>query len=343
MPRPARRGAPSATPADQRMSPVRRRTVRPGSRLLRRPAWGMAVGALCVSASAVLLGLARTGPGTASFYRCVLALPALVVLAVPERRRQGPPPCGQYGLALLAGAAFAWDMLLWTQAIAEVGAGLSTVLVNVQVVLVPLLAWAIDREPVPRSFLLWVPVILVGVVLTAGVAEGGAFGTDPRAGTLHAVLAAVCYSVFLFLLRRGGHSGFVRQRYVLVIACAAVVSLLAGRFSYGLDLAPGWKVMGWLLAVAVSSQVVGWLLVASASPMLSSHLGAVLLLLTPVGAVALGAVVLGERPTVLQLAGCVLILLSAYCAAAREIRPRRRPARPSGADGSAPGPEGTPD
>ncbi|MFH7340558.1 DMT family transporter [Streptomyces hygroscopicus] len=303
----------------------------------------MAVGALCVSASAVLLGLARTDPGTASFYRCVLALPALVALAVPERRRQGPPPRGQYGLALLAGAAFAWDMLLWTRAIAEVGAGLSTVLVNVQVVLVPLLAWAIDREPVPRSFPLRVPVILVGVVLTAGVVEGGAFGSDPRAGTLHAVLAAVCYSVFLFLLRRGGHSGFVRQRYVLVIACAAVVSLLAGRFSYGLDIAPGWKVMGWLLAVAVSSQVVGWLLVASASPRLSSHLGAVLLLLTPVGAVALGAVVLGERPTVLQLAGCVLILLSAYCAAAREIRPRRRPDRPSGADGSASGPEGTPD
>nr|BFD80677.1 DMT family transporter [Streptomyces sp. Xyl84] len=341
MPRPTRRDAIPPTPANRRMSPVMSRTARQESRLLRHPAWGMAVGALCVSASAVLLGLARTDPGTASFYRCVLALPALMVLAVPERRRQGPPSRGQYGLALLAGAAFAWDMLLWTQAIAEVGAGLSTVLVNVQVVLVPLLAWAIDREWVPRSFLLWVPVILLGVVLTGGVVEGGASGSDPRAGTLHAVLAAVCYSVFLFLLRRGGHSGLVRQRYALVIACAAVVSLFAGRFAYGLDLTPGWKVMGWLLTVAVSSQVVGWLLVASTSPMLSSHVGAVLLLLTPVGAVALGAVVLGERPTLLQLAGCVLILVSAYCAAVREIRPRHRPNR--GADVGASGPEGTAD
>lgn len=343
MPRPTRRGAPPAARADRRTSPARPATARQGSGLLRHPAWGMAGGALCVSASAVLLGLARTDPGTASFYRCVLALPALVALALPERRRQGPPSRGQYGLALLAGAAFAWDMLLWTQAIAEVGAGLSTVLVNVQVVLVPLLAWAVDREPVSRSFLLWVPVILLGVVLTGGVVEGGASGSDPRAGTIHAVLAAVCYSVFLFLLRRGGHGGLVRQRYVLVIACAALVSLLAGRFSYGLDLTPGWKVMGWLLAVAVFSQVVGWLLVASTSPMLSSHVGAVLLLLTPVGAVTLGAVVLGERPTVLQLAGCVLILVSAYCAAAREIRPRGRPVRPGSADGSASGFEETSD
>jgi len=52
-----------------------------------------------------------------------------------------------------AGALFAGDMLLWTQAIGEVGAGLSTVLVNVQVVMVALLAWAVDREPVPHRFL----------------------------------------------------------------------------------------------------------------------------------------------------------------------------------------------
>ncbi|MGY6025387.1 DMT family transporter [Streptomyces spinosirectus] len=304
--------------------------ARPVHQVSRHPAWGIAVGALCVSASAVLLGLARTEPGTASFYRCVLALPALVLLAGPEHRHAGPLPRRQYAPALLAGAMFAADMLLWTQAIAEVGAGLSTVLVNVQVVLVPLLAWVVDREPAPRRFLFWVPVIMVGVVLTGGVIEGGASGSNPRWGTVHAVLAAVCYSVFLFLLRRGGHGGYIRQPYVVVIASAGMGSLLAGLFWYGMDFTPGWQVMGWLLAVAACSQVVGWLLIASCSPMLASHVGAVLLLLTPVGAVALGAVVLGERPTLLQLVGCVLILVSAYFAAARETRPPKRSALPQG-------------
>lgn len=310
---------------DNRTSlPEQRSAARSTPQPSHHPAWGVAAGALCVSASAVLLGLSGADPGTASFYRCLLALPPLALLAVPEQRREGLPPRRQYGLAVLAGAMFAGDMLLWTQAIPEVGAGLSTVLVNVQVVLVPLLAWTIDREPVPRAFLLWVPVILVGVVLTGGVVEGGAFGGDPLWGTVHAVLAAVCYSVFLFLLRRGGHGGHVRQSYVLVIASAAVVSLLAGLLGYGMDFTPGWRILGWLLVVAVTSQVVGWLLVASFSPRLASHVGAVLLLLTPVGAVALGAVVLGERPTGLQLAGCLLILLSAYFAATRKPRTRRR-------------------
>ncbi|MEU1416801.1 DMT family transporter [Streptomyces sp. NPDC005731] len=284
-----------------------------GRWVTRYPVWSMAIGALSVSGSAVLLDLARTSPGTASFYRCALALPALLALAAAERRRVGAFPRHRYGLAVSAGALFAGDMLMWTQAIGEVGAGLSTVLVNVQVVMVPLLARAVDREPVPRRFLWWLPVLLVGVVCTGGVLEqGGTVGADPLRGTVHAVLAAVCYSGFLYLLRRGGHTGQVRQVYTAVVASAAVVSLAAGLLWYGFDPAPGWRALGWLLAVAACSQVVGWLLVATASPRLASHVGAVLLLLTPVGAVVLGAVVLGERPTPLQLAGCGLILVSAY-------------------------------
>ncbi|WP_034274444.1 hypothetical protein [Haloechinothrix halophila] len=53
----------------------------------------------------------------------------------------------------LAGALFAAEALLWTQAIYQVGVGLSAVLVNTQVVMVPLLAVVIDREPLSRRFL----------------------------------------------------------------------------------------------------------------------------------------------------------------------------------------------
>jgi drug/metabolite transporter (DMT)-like permease len=282
----------------------------------------LGIGALCLSASAVLIDLSHTSPGTASFHRCLLALALLLPLATAERRQQGRPPRRRRLQALAAGALFAGDMLLWTQAIGEVGAGLSTVLVNVQVVIVPLLALAIDREPLTRRFLIYLPLLLLGVVLTAGVVDGGAAGTDPLLGAVHAVLAALCYSGFLFLLRRGGRSGQVVQSYVVVLLAAAVVSLLAGSLWQGVDLAPDWSALGWLALAALSSQVVGWLLVALASPWLPSHVGAILLLLTPVGAVLLGAAVLGERPSLTQLAGCLLILASGYVATLHRQRDR---------------------
>ncbi|MEV6272469.1 DMT family transporter [Kribbella sp. NPDC051936] len=287
------------------------------------PSVRLGAGALFVSVSSVLIDLAGTTPGTAGFYRCALSLPFLAAAARAERRRHPAPDRTEILLGLVAGAFFAGDMLLWTRAIDEVGAGLSTVVVNVQVIGVPLLAWAIDGERAPLRFVLWVPVMIFGVALTAGLVDGGAAGTDPVWGTIHAVLAAACYSVFLYLLRRTGQGGRPVQNYFVVIASAGVVSLAAGALWRGVDLTPGLRVIGWLLGVAVAGTVVGWLLVATYSPQLPSHVGAALLMLTPVGALVLSAVVLHERPTVLQLIGAVLILAGAYFSANR-IRGRRR-------------------
>lgn len=270
--------------------------------------WGMALGALFVSTSSVWISLSTTSPGTASTYRCVLTLPFLALLAAREHRSEGPLPRRHRRCALLAGALFSGDMLLWTQAIAEVGAGLSTVLVNLQVVLVPALAWLAHGESVTRRYLLTIPAVLLGVIFTSGVLDGGSVGTEPTWGTLHALLAALCYSGFLFLLRRSGHNGQIVQSYTAVTASAAAVSAALGVAWHGLDLVPGWTALGWLLLAAVCGQVVGWLLVAVHSPRLPSHVGATLLLLTPVGALGLGALVLGERPSPLQLLGCALVL-----------------------------------
>ena len=55
---------------------------------------------------------------------------------------------------MIAGIFFAADLIFWHQAIADVGAGLATVLGNLQVVVVPFVAWAVLHEragaPHPR-------------------------------------------------------------------------------------------------------------------------------------------------------------------------------------------------
>lgn len=283
----------------------------------RHPVVGLATGALCVSASAVLIELSGGSPGTASFYRCLLALPALLPLAFVERRRAGALTARRRWSAVAAGVLFAGDMVLWTRAIPEIGAGLSTVVVNVQVILVPALGWLVDREPVTRRYLAALPAVIAGVVLTAGVTDPGGTGTAPGLGVVHAVLAALCYSGFLFLLRRSGQDGRIRQTYAEVTITAAVVSLLTGALWGGVTLTPGWAAIGWLAVAAVCGQVFGWLLVAVNAPRLRGDSSAVLLLLTPVGAMVLGALVLGERPSPWQLLGCGLILAGALVTAYR--------------------------
>lgn len=154
---------------------------------LRAPA-GLAAGALCVSTSAVVLGLAGASPGTATFYRCLLAIPPLIVLAAWERRKTDQLSVRDRYLAVLAGALFAGDMLLWRQAIFETGAGLSTVLINLQVLLVPVLARIIDGEQIPASYPTATATALIGVALTSGLFD------HQEAGDQHAWGSSMPYS-----------------------------------------------------------------------------------------------------------------------------------------------------
>jgi drug/metabolite transporter (DMT)-like permease len=276
----------------------------------------MAVGALGVATSSIFISLSGASPGTATFFRCVLAVPLLWPLARHERRHEGGLSWRGAVTAAAAGMFFAGDALFWTQAIYEVGAGLTTVLVNAQVVIVPLLALLVDREPVRGVFLAVVPVMVAGILLTGGIVEAGASGSAPVRGTVHAILAAVCYSGFLFLLRRGGRTGRAIQSYRVVLVAAALVALIAGTLWHGVTVTPGWAALGWLALTAVGSQVCGWLLVALSTSHVPSAVSSAILMLTPVGALVLSTLVLGEQATILQLIGCALMLASAYAATA---------------------------
>ena len=83
------------------------------------------------------------------------------------------------------------------------GAGLATVLSNLQVVIVLAAAWLIWGERPTRPQLLGVPLALLGVALISGLLGGDAYGSDPVLGTLLGLGVAAAYSAYLLLLRKG--------------------------------------------------------------------------------------------------------------------------------------------
>src|SRR5262245_22422388 len=109
-------------------------------RIVEDPIVAAVLGALTIAFSAILVDLANVSPASAAFFRCFYALPALGVLVWWEYRRYGPRTWRERWLAIPAGVLFAIDLIAWNHAIADVGAGLATVLGNLQVVIVPFLA-----------------------------------------------------------------------------------------------------------------------------------------------------------------------------------------------------------
>src|SRR2546423_527880 len=131
--------------------------------MLRRLAPSLA-GVFAISFSAILVRAANVGPATAGAYRCLLALPILLLL---ERRR--PAPAAAARVALVAGLFLAGDLVLYHAAIGRIGAGPSSVLANTQVFWVIGLTVLYLHRPVGRRPLVGAVIVLAGVALLRGV------------------------------------------------------------------------------------------------------------------------------------------------------------------------------
>lgn len=304
-----------------------------------------AAGALCIATSGVLVRLADVAPATAAIFRFSYAAPVLGVLALVERRRRsgGAGPVTPAGTArpaasrrhryhLVAGALFALDLVLWHHAIAAVGAGLATVLGNLQVLVVGLAAWAFLSERPDRRLLWATPVVLVGVVLISGVVGEGAYGDDPALGVIFGAATSLVYAGFILVHRQATRQGRLAGTLFEVTAVAAVVATLLGALTGELEVTPSWPSHGWLALLALTAQVAGWLFISVSLPRLPAAVTSMLLLLQPGGALLLAAVVLGEAPSVAQLLGAGLVLAGVVLGTARR---RTAPAAPP-APGSLP-------
>ncbi len=239
----------------------------------------------------------------------MFGLPLLVLVAWAERRRYGPLPGRARRLAVIAGIFFAGDLMFWHHAIEYVGAGLATVLGNLQVLVVGVVAWLVFGERPSRATLIAVPVVLVGVVLISGVVGSGAYGANPALGVALGVATALCYSAYLLLIRIGGRDSRRPAGPVAIATIGtAVVSGMAGLVIGDLDLAPPLASLGWLALLGVTSQSIGYLCISLALPRLPAVVTSIILLVQPVLTVGLSVVLLGERPSVAQLAGVALVI-----------------------------------
>jgi drug/metabolite transporter (DMT)-like permease len=218
------------------------------------------------------------------------------------------------------------DLVLWNHAIAEVGAGIATVLGNLQVLFVAFAAWMLFRERPGRMFMIALPVVMTGVVLVSGLIGSTQRGIHPVAGIIYGIGTSVAYAAFLLTLRRTSTgTPHVAGPLAEATAGAAVGSLLLGLAFGGLQFEIPWPSFWWLLLLSVTSQTIGWLLITSSLPRLPAAVSSLLLLLQPAASILLAAVVLGEQPTAIQLAGALLVCCGALVVSLAATSQRGRP------------------
>jgi drug/metabolite transporter (DMT)-like permease len=257
----------------------------------------------------VLYRYAAVSPSTGTVFRALFGLPLLALVAYAEHRRYGPLPSRALRLAAVAGVFFAGDLMFWHHAIEAVGAGLATVLGNLQVLVVGIVAWLFFGERPSRATMIAVPVVLLGVVLISGVVGADAYGADPALGVVLGVATALCYSAYLLIIRLGGRDPRRPAGPVAIATVGtALVASLAGVAVGDLDPTPGVASLGWLALLGLTSQSIGYLCISISLPRLPAVVTSIILLVQPVLSVGLSVVLLDEHPSIVQFVGVALVI-----------------------------------
>jgi drug/metabolite transporter (DMT)-like permease len=277
--------------------------------IARRPRLAALVGAMCIAFSGIFYRFAHVTPETATAFRCLYGLPILALVGWLEHRRFGPLPSRAVWLAVIAGVFFAGDLLSWHHAVDQVGAGLATVLGNLQVIVVAFVAWLVFAERPPRTVLFGLPFVLAGVVLISGIVGQGAYGANPALGAALGIVTALAYAGYLLIIRRGSNdlrrpAGPVAISTASTAVVAIVFGLAVGQF----DPVPSWPSHGWLALVGITSQSIGYLVISISLPRLPAALTSIILLAQPVATVFLARVLLDEAPSPEQLLGVALVI-----------------------------------
>jgi drug/metabolite transporter (DMT)-like permease len=214
-----------------------------------------------------------------------------------------------------AGVFFTGDLACWHWSLLLTSVTAATLEANLAPLFVAFITWIVWRErPEPR-FLAALAIAFTGVLLIVSPKLGAAHGA--LTGDLLGVGTAVFYGAYMIVVAR------LATTYgtgALMLRTTLIFTVLLAPLMIGQKILPD-DLHGWalLIGLAISAQVVGQGLIAYALGRLPATFSSLALLLQPFAAATYAGALLGERLSLVQIAGGVIVL--AAIVLAQRMRP----------------------
>ena len=295
---------------------------------------GRYLAALLAGNAALALGpwfvrLADTGPVAAGFWRMLLPIPLVALLAWRERRPDMPATDRRLWLmVLVAGVFFAMDLASWHLGIERTRLGNATLFGNSGSII--LMLWGLvvlRRRPTWREGLAIVTALGGAAILLGRSLE---VSTTTLAGDLLCMLAGLFY-VFYLLPAQRARAVMGQWSVLLLVSLSASPILLVTALTMGEPVWPGPAGFGPVIALAISSQILGQgLLVYSLKHFPPLVIG-MALLTQPALAAAVGWVAFDEVLSLPDIFGMAMV--AAALVLARSAEQGNRPPEPPAPDG----------
>lgn len=270
------------------------------------------LGAISIAFAPILVKLSSLPEDAIVFYRCIFGFLAIYCYACFDQKKLLFPKGKRWLFFASGGLIFCLDLYFWHFSINIVGAGLATVIANTQVFFAAIISHFFFKEKVPKSFLAWAILGLVGLYFLCVPEPKFLQSTEYLKGIALGLAAGAFYSLFLSSIKLWQREFPSDPKYYPILWLSLGTSswmLVIGDQSLA-------KIDGdnllWMLLLGVLVHAGGWLLINKSIESLEFSKVSLGLLLQPILASIIAYFMFSESLVMTQIAGLSLCVFAIY-------------------------------
>ena len=283
-----------------------------GKLKIRKGALFVLLGAFLISFSPVMVSISDLQPTVSAFYRVFIGS-IFLLLVIFVNRNQYINAFSANPYLILAGIFFALDLWFWHRSILYIGPGMSTLIANFQIFIIPLLSFFIFSLIPNRYQIIAIILGISGLYLTLGYGSS-INNEDIKFGYIFGILTALAYSAYILSLKKNN----IEASYEI----SPVISLLYVSVISALILFIAIKVEGVSLAIidsrnlypmlsyGIICHVFGWYMIILGLKTVTAITAGIILISQPIFSLFWDYLFFSRHTTAIEIIGILLVIIA---------------------------------
>ena len=269
-------------------------------------------GAFLISFSPVFVNLVSIEPTVSGFYRMLFGSIALFIIYL-IKNNENPLRKNISKFIVLGAIFFSLDLWFWHRSIIYVGPGLSTLLANFQILILPFLALIFFNQKTQKIQIFSIFLGLLGLFLITGQSWDIA-GNNYKLGVLFGLLTAISYAGYIISMKRIDHDAAVNSDPIFNLLFVSLISAgLLFLFSIieqvPLEIKSSSELI-WMICYGLFSHVIGWFFILNGLQKISAVTAGIILLTQPILSYVWDFIIFKKVILPIEYFGIVSVLLA---------------------------------
>ncbi len=270
------------------------------------------LGAFLISFSPVFVNLVDIEPTVSGFYRMLFGSIGLFIIYL-IKNNENPLRKNVSKIIVLGAIFFSLDLWFWHRSIIYVGPGLSTLLANFQILILPFLALIFFNQKTQRIQIFSIALGLLGIFLITGQ-SWDITGINYKLGISFGLLTAISYAGYIISMKHIDHNPAVNSDPIFNLLFVSLISTgLLFLFSIieqvPLEIKSSNDLI-WMICYGLFSHVLGWFFILNGLQKLSAVTVGIILLTQPILSYVWDIIIFKKIILPIEYFGIVTVLLA---------------------------------